>query len=311
MKTEQLRHFVTTVDCKSLNAAAKELFITQSALSQSISSFEKEIGTKLLIRSNRGITPTTTGRIVYNDAKNLLNKIYETENKWKAMVSNSQNSNGEIRIVTIPSATNMLIDYVIPEITTTFPHAIVSTFEESASIDEAQLMAKYNASMCIGSCQFHLFEIHRHHLEKAGYKIQILCKADPSHLVVSSKHPLAKRDYVSDAELASYPIAFYATDKPPQYLKYFDMSKSIKLQQRDMIIRYVANSNAVSIFPHKITETEPYIKNKQLVSIPILTNNYEAFPTITRYLVHKDFSELSSIEQAAISIINFYFLCND
>ena len=311
MKIEQLKHFVEAVDCKSLSAAAKKLFISQSALSQSVSNLEQDLGVKLLFRSNRGITPTTLGRVIYDDSRQLLETVNGLEEKWTSMVDTSLNCNGELRIVTIPGAINTLIDSVIPEIMITFPNVVVSPFEAQASANEPELMKTYNASVCIGSCPFTVFEMHRRELEKEGWIVDVLCSADPNHLLVSSKNPISKLKFIHDYELSSLPLVYYSYEHTPKYTEYFDLSRSIKMQQRNMILRCVASNSAVAVFPGKITEAEPYVKRKQMGSIPIITNDYDAFPPVSRYLIHKANDQLSSVEQEAISIIKFYFTCSD
>ncbi len=76
MNIESLRVFYRTVCCKSISKAARELYISQPAVSLQIKSLEKEIKLKLLERSNKGIVPTKAGEIVYNYAENILG-LYE------------------------------------------------------------------------------------------------------------------------------------------------------------------------------------------------------------------------------------------
>lgn len=72
MRLEQLHYFVTICDKRSINLASKELFITQQSLSSSINHLEREVGDKLLIRTNRGVYPTELGKRVYQFAQRTL-----------------------------------------------------------------------------------------------------------------------------------------------------------------------------------------------------------------------------------------------
>ena len=72
---------------KSFSKAAKSLYMTQPAVSQSIMQLEQEIDTKLFIRTPRGAELTKEGAILYEyifSAMNLINtgeeKIYEARN---------------------------------------------------------------------------------------------------------------------------------------------------------------------------------------------------------------------------------------
>lgn len=61
MNLEQLMYVVELSKSKSLSEAAANLHISQSALSQSITSLEKELGLKLFRRARTGTLPTAEG----------------------------------------------------------------------------------------------------------------------------------------------------------------------------------------------------------------------------------------------------------
>lgn len=61
MTLNQLRYVVEVAQTGSINRAAANLFVSQSVLSTSISSLEKEIGHTIFARSNRGVTTTPFG----------------------------------------------------------------------------------------------------------------------------------------------------------------------------------------------------------------------------------------------------------
>lgn len=61
MTLAQLRYIITVADTGSMNEAAKELFISQPSLSQSVKELETEIGVELFRRSNRGVSATEEG----------------------------------------------------------------------------------------------------------------------------------------------------------------------------------------------------------------------------------------------------------
>ncbi|MGB9680001.1 MAG: LysR substrate-binding domain-containing protein [Thermoanaerobacteraceae bacterium] len=76
MHINNLIAFYKTVYYKSISYAAKELYLSQPAISQQIKALEKDLDTILLKRSNRGVEPTAAGELVYQYAENILN-IYE------------------------------------------------------------------------------------------------------------------------------------------------------------------------------------------------------------------------------------------
>jgi LysR family tcuABC transcriptional regulator len=68
MELKQLKYFVMVVDCGTMSQAAVQLGMAQSALSQQISRLETELSTRLLNRSNRGISLTEPGVAFYREA---------------------------------------------------------------------------------------------------------------------------------------------------------------------------------------------------------------------------------------------------
>ena len=55
-----------------MSAAARRLHVSQSALSQTINSLERELGVKLLVRSSAGVRPTPAGMTLLGEARALL-----------------------------------------------------------------------------------------------------------------------------------------------------------------------------------------------------------------------------------------------
>lgn len=66
------KYFIDVVENKSFTKAGSINYVSQTAISQNISSLEKSIGGKLLNRGNGEITPTEIGEVVYKRAKEIL-----------------------------------------------------------------------------------------------------------------------------------------------------------------------------------------------------------------------------------------------
>lgn len=71
MTINELKYFIKVFENENLTKSAKELFITQQALSKKISKLEKEIGVKLFERNSRGVSPTEFAEYFYPKAKGL------------------------------------------------------------------------------------------------------------------------------------------------------------------------------------------------------------------------------------------------
>lgn len=58
----QMRYILEVDRCGSMNRAARNLFLSQSALSAAISEVERELGVTLFLRTNRGVSLTVEGQ---------------------------------------------------------------------------------------------------------------------------------------------------------------------------------------------------------------------------------------------------------
>lgn len=75
----QLLYFVNIAECGSFTAAAKQLFVAQSALSRQIKELEQHLGTPLFERTPRQPRLTAAGQAFYDRARKLLADLDKAE----------------------------------------------------------------------------------------------------------------------------------------------------------------------------------------------------------------------------------------
>ena len=71
-KLEQYRIFKEVADTGNISGTAKKLYISQSAVSQSVKLLEEELGVRLFSRTSRGVSLTAEGRLLYDYAAKAL-----------------------------------------------------------------------------------------------------------------------------------------------------------------------------------------------------------------------------------------------
>ncbi|TLP60309.1 LysR family transcriptional regulator [Parasedimentitalea maritima] len=79
MDTRQLETFLAIIQRGGFAAAAKEVNLSASAVSQQISALEQDLGTALFDRSRRPPALTTKGREVQSSAQSILRIVAETK----------------------------------------------------------------------------------------------------------------------------------------------------------------------------------------------------------------------------------------
>lgn len=72
MEMKELVYLVTLAEEESISRAAERLYMAQSSLSQFLHQFEAELGTKLFVRTSKGITPTYSGKCFIEHAGEIL-----------------------------------------------------------------------------------------------------------------------------------------------------------------------------------------------------------------------------------------------
>lgn len=77
--------FYTVANCHNISAAAKELYISQPAISKAISKLETNLQTTLFLRNSRGVTLTTEGEYLYEQIKSAFICIKNGEDRIKKM----------------------------------------------------------------------------------------------------------------------------------------------------------------------------------------------------------------------------------
>lgn len=80
-----LRYLVTIASCGSLSAAAKQLKVSQPALTQAIHQLERELGSTLLVRERSGVTLTVTGEELQRCAAEVLESLLRTQRRIQSL----------------------------------------------------------------------------------------------------------------------------------------------------------------------------------------------------------------------------------
>ena len=81
VKLELYRVFKEVAETGNISAAAKNLYISQSAVSQSVKQLETALQARLFARSPRGVTLTGEGQMLYQYVRNALGLLATGEDK--------------------------------------------------------------------------------------------------------------------------------------------------------------------------------------------------------------------------------------
>lgn len=130
---DAIRGFVAVARRMSITLAAKDLCLTQSAVSRQIQNLEDNLGTPLLVRKHRAITLTEAGEKLFRLASPWLDRLNE--------YSQSLQREGRLQPVTITASIGVTSLWLLPRLRafqTTHPHIDVRVAATTRVLDLAR-----------------------------------------------------------------------------------------------------------------------------------------------------------------------------
>ena len=81
VKLEQYRIFKAIADTGNISRTAKQLYLSQSAVSQSLQQLESALGVRLFSRTARGVTLTDDGQMLFEHVRSAMGLLETGEEK--------------------------------------------------------------------------------------------------------------------------------------------------------------------------------------------------------------------------------------
>lgn len=121
--SKQLRAFATLARVGSFTLAARELNLTQSAISHSIRALEQDVGCLLLDRVGKKVSLTQAGEQLLHQAVKILNEMSVTRESLRQL---GQWGKGRLRIGTSAAACQYILPAVLREFKESFPQYTIT-----------------------------------------------------------------------------------------------------------------------------------------------------------------------------------------
>ena len=200
MEIRQLRHFVSLAEEMHFGRSAKQLCITQPALSISIGKLEDELGLRLFERDRNGVRLTVSGELMLERAREILNYV------GRASSFSASIAAGRLGRIEVGFSTPILTDEVerlLESCRANLPQLDV-VMREATSQKQVELLMS-------GRLDAGLVSFPR---PPAGLEFVELFE-DRFVLCLSASHPLARRPRLSLSELHSEPFIFPSREGMP------------------------------------------------------------------------------------------------
>lgn len=125
----QLRAFYSVAKTGTFSKAASELFVTEPAVFVQVRSLERFLGFKLLDKFGKDLTPTETGKILFDYADRIFGLVDEAE---KAIKDVQDLKSGDLRVGSAGALSQYLMPIIIPAFQEQYPKIHVHLYEASS-----------------------------------------------------------------------------------------------------------------------------------------------------------------------------------
>lgn len=194
LDTRQLRALQELAREKSFTAAAKNLNLTQSAVSHSIKSLEGTIGSSLFERSGKSVRLTPAGEILLGHANRILSRMVRAQDEIELL---SRPGHGRLRIGATVTISQYVLPSVLRELRESFPAFDISV----TTADSRDLMVQLEEA-----------EIDLAVALETAFSGKLLRRKlfeDEIQMALSPIHPLATAERIDVSDVASASFIFY------------------------------------------------------------------------------------------------------
>ena len=288
MDLNQLRNFITVAELNSLTKAADQLFISQSALSMSISRLETELGTKLFNRTKNSMSLNDAGKTTLKTAESIVGS-------WTDLVENLQKNNSyeeqNLLIGWTERGPLLFADYYLRK------HFPIRTLKY-VKFNEEQV----SSMLLSGEADF-AFSSRTHDDPDTGISSLWLGQTQLK-VAVPKGHQLDSREFIDFEDLNGVSLVFYETsakigDAVLCHIKEKQVHPQISLVSDDLLYGRMLNSNK-NAFTFMTNLAETYLNDNRYVLLPLrgfdfshdiylsfLTDNAGRYKSVIEYLKHQ------------------------
>ena len=265
MQTKQLEYFVEVAKTSSINQTAQKLFISQQALSASITSLERELGYSLFNRTKQGVSLTEKGAVVYKEAQQVLEIVHgwtNTPDTEHDIIS------GTVHVAAPTAICNSIMPDIILACRKQYPGITIQLYEVRGKslfehINDQRDFLIINGYSKIQRPQ--AAEDAKIHQLTLDYLLE-----DEMRIFINSQHAYAKNKKLKTKDLKEYTLAAY----PETFIfPYADFYKKFNEQQpyrsahQENLFNLISKDSSIAtVQPGIVSNNNHYISNGTVVA---------------------------------------------
>lgn len=268
MTLQQLKYIIKIVECGSISEAAKQLFISQPSLSNTVKELESELGIEIFYRTAKGISLSVDGREFLSYARQVIEQTELLEQRYLGKKPSKQlcSVSTQHYAFAVNAFVNLLKALDVDEYEFTLRETRTYEIIEDVKNLRSELgiiyLSNFNEKVLIKL------------LKENHLTFNLLFEAAP-HVFISSLHPLAGETKVSLEDLDDYPFlafeqgeynSFYFSE---EILSTFPRKKTIHVSDRATLFNLLIGLNGYTICTGVLSSD---LNGDNIVSVPLETD---------------------------------------
>ncbi len=246
MTIMQLKYAITVANSKSMNEAARTLFISQPSLSASMRELEEEIGVELFRRNNRGISLTPDGKEFLGYARQVVEQYQLIESKY--IIKEKEKKKFSVSMQHYTFAVKAFVEMVKQFGMDEYEFAV----HETKTYEVIEDVKNFRSEIGI----LYMNEFNHRVLEKLFHEFQLefheILKCN-IYVYLWKGHPLAKKEEIDLKDLVDYPClsfdqgnynSFYFAE---EVLSNYEYKRLIKANDRATLLNLMVGLNGYTL----------------------------------------------------------------
>ena len=297
MTFQQLKYVITVAETGTITEAANQLYISQPSLTNAIHELEKEMNLVIFHRTNKGISISREGEEFLGYARQILEQTAILEDKYK------RHGGGKKQFCVSTQhysfAVNAFVDLIKEYGQEEYDFSLRETQTYEIIEDVARMKSEIGLLFLDDFNETAIRKILKSHdLESCQ-----LFVAKP-HVFISRRHPLAKKEMITNQELEAYPYLSFEQGEHNSF--YFseeifspsERKKNIRVCDRATLFNLLIGLNGYTVCSGVIDKK---LNGEDIIAVPLA----EEKEMRIGYITHKK-GMLSSLGQSYLEAVGKY-----
>ena len=297
MTFQQLKYVITGAETGTITEAANQLYISQPSLTNAIHELEKEMNLVIFHRTNKGISISREGEEFLGYARQILEQTAILEDKYK------RHGGGKKQFCVSTQhysfAVNAFVDLIKEYGQEEYDFSLRETQTYEIIEDVARMKSEIGLLFLDDFNETAIRKILKSH----DLEFCQLFVAKP-HVFISRRHPLAKKEMITNQELEAYP--YLSVEQGEHNSFYFseeifspsERKKNIRVCDRATLFNLLIGLNGYTVCSGVIDKK---LNGEDIIAVPLA----EEKEMRIGYITHKK-GMLSSLGQSYLEAVGKY-----